>query len=141
MPPAGEGCRDARGKIDRAAVRCPRPLLNLPRLVGNLDRDKLHRLLGGIEGLEIPATISLSRARLLEASHSTPAVDLAFPIIVRPRGSHAGAGLAKLDDRAALLRYLDARPEQEFFIARFVDYTSGDGLFRKYRIVFIDGQP
>jgi hypothetical protein len=136
-----EECRDALGKIDRAAARWPRPLLNPPRLVGNLDRDKLYRLLGGIEGLEIPATIALSHAQLREASASTPAVDLKFPIIVRPRGSHAGAGLAKLDDRAALLRYLDARPEPEFFIARFVDYAGSDGLFRKYRIVFIDGRP
>jgi hypothetical protein len=136
-----EECRDALGKIDRAAMRWPRPLLNPPRLVCNLDRDKLHRLLDGIEGLEIPATMAVSRARLREASHSTPADDLAFPIIVRPRGSHAGAGLAKVDDRAALLRYLDARPEQEFFIARFVDYAGSDGLFRKYRLVFIDGQP
>ena len=136
-----EECRAALGKIDRAAARWPRPLLNPPRLVSNLDRDKLHRLLGGIEGLEIPATMALSHAQLREASPATPAIDLKFPIIVRPRGSHAGAGLAKLDDRAALLRYLDARPEQEFFIARFVDYASSDGLFRKYRIVFIDGQP
>lgn len=136
-----EDCRDALGKIDRAAARWPRPLLNPPRLVGNLDRDRLHRLLGGIEGLEIPATIALSRAQLCEASASTPAADLAFPIIVRPRGSHAGAGLAKLDDHAALLRYLDTRPEPEFFIARFVDYAGSDGLFRKYRIVFIDGRP
>jgi glutathione synthase/RimK-type ligase-like ATP-grasp enzyme len=137
-----EDCRDALAKIDRTAARWPRPLLNPPRLVGNLDRDKLHRLLDGIEGLEIPATMALSRAQLREASTpSTPAADLAFPIIVRPRGSHAGAGLAKIDDRAALLRYLDARPEPEFFIARFVDYASSDRLFRKYRIVFIDGQP
>jgi hypothetical protein len=136
-----EDCRDALGKIDRAAARWPRPLLNPPRLVGNLDRDKLHRLLGGIAGLEIPATIALSRAQLCEASPSTPAADLTFPIIVRPRGSHAGAGLEKVCDRAALLRYLDARPEPEFFIARFVDYAGSDGLFRKYRIVFIDGRP
>jgi hypothetical protein len=136
-----EECRDALDRIDRAAVRWPRPLLNPPCRVGNLDRDKLHHLLGGIAGLEIPATIAVSRAQLREASHSTPAVDLSFPIIVRPRGSHAGAGLAKVDDRAALPRYLDARPEQEFFIARFVDYASSDGLFRKYRIVFIDGRP
>ncbi len=53
-----EECRDALGKIDLAAPRWPRPLFNLPHLVGNLDRDKLHRLLGGIEGLEIPATIA-----------------------------------------------------------------------------------
>jgi hypothetical protein len=139
-------CRDALGRIDRAAARWPRPLLNPPRLVGNLDRDKLHRLLGGIAGLEIPATIAMSRTQLLEVSHSAPPVadveiDLSYPIIVRPRGSHAGAGLARVDDRAALLRYLDARPEQEFFIARFVDYASSDGLFRKYRIAFIDGRP
>jgi hypothetical protein len=136
-----EECRDALGKIDRAAARWPRPLLNPPRLVGNLDRDRLHRLLGGIEGLEIPATIAISRTQLREVSSSMPAADLAFPIIVRPRGSHAGAGLAKVCDRAELLRYLDTRPEPEFFVARFVDYAGSDGLFRKYRIVFIDGRP
>jgi hypothetical protein len=141
-----EECRDALRKIDRAAARWPRPLLNPPRLVGNLDRDRLHRLLDGIEGLEIPATIGVSRTQLLEMPHSAPAVagiaiDLAFPFIVRPRGSHAGAGLARIDDRAALLRYLETRPEQEFFVARFVDYAGIDGLFRKYRIVFVDGQP
>jgi glutathione synthase/RimK-type ligase-like ATP-grasp enzyme len=66
---------------------------------------------------------------------------LSFPIIVRPRGSHAGVGLARVGDRAALGRYLAERPEQEFFAARFVDYANDDGLFRKYRIVFIDRQP
>jgi hypothetical protein len=141
-----EECRDALRKIDHLAARWPRPLLNPPRLVGNLDRDKLHRVLGGIEGLEIPATIGVSRAQLLDVMHSTRAdsgiaADLSFPVIVRPRGSHAGAGLARIDDRDALFRYLDARQEEEFFIARFVDYASDDGLFRKYRIVFIDGRP
>src|SRR6202035_5211726 len=63
-----------------------------------------------------------------------------FPIIVRPRGTHAGVGLAKLSDGAMLERYLAGRPEQEFFVARFVDYASADGLFRKYRIVFVDGR-
>lgn len=140
-----EECRDALRKIDRLAARWPRPLLNPPRFVGNLDRDKLHRVLDGIDGLEIPATIGVSRAQLL-AMDSTRAdsgliADLSFPLIVRPRGSHAGAGLARIGDRAALLRYLDARQEEEFFIARFVDYASDDGLFRKYRIVFIDGRP
>ena len=69
------------------------------------------------------------------------AAELEFPLIVRPRGSHAGVGLAKLDDRAAIGRYLAERPEAEFFVSRFVDYASDDGLFRKYRIVFVDGKP
>jgi hypothetical protein len=40
-----------------------------------------------------------------------------------------------------LARYLGERSEAEFFVSRFVDYASSDGLFRKYRIVMIDGRP
>jgi hypothetical protein len=141
-----EDCRDALRKIDNAVSHWPRPILNPPHLVGNLDRDKLHRVLRGIQGLEIPATTAVARAQLLQLSDSSRAsgdiaADLAFPVIVRPRGTHAGVGLAKLDDRAALRRYLETRAEHEFFISRFVDYSGEDGLFRKYRIVFVDGRP
>jgi hypothetical protein len=141
-----EECRDALCKIDQAASRWPRPLLNPPRLVCNLDRDKLHWLLDGIVGLQIPATTGVARERLSELSQSSLAPadiapDLEFPVIVRPRGSHAGKGLAKVDDRAAIEVYLRERQEQEFFVSRFVDYSDDDGLFRKYRIVFVDGRP
>jgi glutathione synthase/RimK-type ligase-like ATP-grasp enzyme len=124
----------------------PRPLLNPPQLIGNLDRDKLHGLLGGIEGLEIPPTIGVSREQLSLLSQSALApsdlfAGIAFPVIVRPRGSHAGKGLAKLDDPAAVKHYLGEQPQESFFVSRFVDYRSDDGLFRKYRIVFVDGQP
>jgi hypothetical protein len=37
--------------------------------------------------------------------------------------------------------YLDGQPEREFFVSRFVDYSSADGQFRKYRIVIVDGKP
>ena len=46
-----------------------------------------------------------------------------FPIIVRPVGSHAGFGLEKLDDAAAVAAYLTNRPEDRFFISRYVDYA------------------
>jgi hypothetical protein len=141
-----EECRPALRKIEQAAPGWPRPLLNPPHLVGNLDRDKLHRLLQGIEGLDIPATTALTRTQLSalaqpDSSAANGATDLTFPMIVRPRGSHAGAGLAKVEDCVALGRYLAQRPEQEFFASRFVDYSNDDGLFRKYRIVFIGGRP
>ena len=140
-----EDCRDALAII-RAIPNWPRPLLNPPHLIGSLDRDKLHDLLMGIEGLAIPATAAASRERLTDLARSAAApcdiaADLAFPVIVRPRGSHAGAGLAKIDDPAAMRRYLGARQEQEFFVSRFVDYAGRDGLFRKCRIVVVDGRP
>ncbi|MGB6954246.1 MAG: hypothetical protein WBE54_03250 [Bradyrhizobium sp.] len=141
-----EDCRGALDKIAQAMTHWPRPLLNPPQRIGNLDRDKLHGLLDGIEGLEIPPTTGASREQLTEISLSvlSPSdisVGISFPIIVRPRGSHAGKGLAKLDDAAAVEYYLGEHPQESFFISRFVDYRSDDGLFRKYRIVFIDRKP
>ena len=141
-----EGCREALAKIDRALPRWPRPLLNPPQSVGNLDRDKLHRLLCGIEGLDIPATVAATRGQLSAVAQGNIglaeiAPGLEFPIIVRPRGSHAGVGLAKADDPEAIDRYLAERPEGDFFVSRFVDYADADGLFRKYRIAVVDGRP
>jgi hypothetical protein len=141
-----EECRDALRIIDHVADRWPRPLLNPPHLVSNLDRDKLYRLLHGIDGLDIPATIAVTPAQLSEVVLADVALngiaqELNLPIIIRPRGSHAGVGLAKIDDAAGIGRYLVERPEQEFFVSRFVDYADEDGLFRKYRVVFIDQRP
>jgi hypothetical protein len=141
-----EECVEAMRKIDAMASNWPRPLLNAPHLVRKLDRDKLHRLLRGIEGLDIPTTVCVGRAQLSEIARSNAgladiAADLQFPLIVRPRGSHAGVGLVKINDDAVLDVYLAGRTEQEFFLARFVDYANSDGMFRKYRIVFVDGRP
>jgi hypothetical protein len=141
-----DDCRAALDKIAHAAPTWPRPLLNLPKFIGRLDRDKLHGLLGGIEGIEIPQTVCVTREQLSKLSQSSLALSgvasgFAFPIIVRPRGAHAGKGLAKLDDANAIQNYLGEHEEDLFFASRFVDYRSDDGLFRKYRIVFIDGQP
>jgi hypothetical protein len=141
-----EECRPALAELDELAPRWPRPLLNLPSNVGNLDRDQLYRLLHDVEGIDIPATIAVPRARLVDISQTTAALaDITdgtdFPVIIRPRGSHAGVGLAKLNDASDLAHYLAERLEEEFFISRFVDYSNEDGQFRKYRIVIVDGRP
>jgi glutathione synthase/RimK-type ligase-like ATP-grasp enzyme len=67
--------------------------------------------------------------------------DGAFPLIIRPLDSHAGHGLEKVADVAELARYLAASTETDFFIASFIDYSGADGLFRKYRVVLVDGVP
>ncbi|MBR0780720.1 ATP-grasp domain-containing protein [Bradyrhizobium iriomotense] len=139
-------CREALAVIEQAAPRWPRPLLNRPELIGNLDRDKLYRLLADIPGLDIPVTANATRAQLTALSDGRIACaeitsELHFPMIVRPRGTHAGVGLAKVDDAAALKAYLAERQEQDFFVARFVNYASPDGLFRKIRLTMVDGKP
>lgn len=141
-----EECREALALIQKAAPRWPRPLLNRPELIGNLDRDKLYRLLADIPGLDIPVTANATRAQLMALSEGRIACaeisgELQFPMIARPRGTHAGVGLAKIDDAAALAAYLAGRQEQDFFVARFINYTGPDGLFRKIRLTMVDGKP
>ena len=141
-----EECREALAMIEKAAPNWPRPLLNRPELIGNLDRDKLYRLLAGIPGLDIPVTANATRAQLSALAEGQIACteitgELHFPMIARPRGTHAGVGLAKLDDAAALAAYLVERQEQDFFVARFVNYAGPDGLFRKIRLTIVDGKP
>jgi hypothetical protein len=138
-------CRLALTDIERLAPHWPRPMLNHPGRIGSLDRDKLYRLLSDVEGIDIPATASVTRSQLADvAKASASLADVAegatFPIIARPRGSHAGRGLAKLNQASDLVPYLAVQPDGEFFVSRFVDYCSEDGQFRKYRIVAVDGK-
>jgi hypothetical protein len=133
-------------EIERLARSWPRPLLNHPDRVRQLSRERLCALLDGAPGLATPMTLRVDRTSLERLAAGAVAIgdllpDGAFPAIVRPVGSHAGRGLKKLDAAAALTGYLAERPEAEFYLSRYVDYSGADGLFRKYRIAFIDGVP
>lgn len=124
----------------------PRPVLNLPERIAHLSRDSACALLKPVAGIVMPDTARISRHALERIARAELAVtsvlaDGAFPLIVRPVDSHAGKGLAKLDDPAAIADYLQTMAQDEFYISRFVDYRGKDGLFRKYRIVLIEGRP
>lgn len=138
-----EESRAALATIEAAAAGWPVPLLNQPQAINRLDRDKLYQALHGVEGLDIPATVVVTRDTLVSVAEGdtelAAACDIDYPAIVRPRGSHAGFGLAKIDDATALAAYLVERGEAEYFVSRFVDYSGDDGQFRKYRVVVVDG--
>ena len=145
VAPDDARCRDAVGEMRDMLENWPRPVLNLPQNILDLDRHKLCRKLSGIAGLEIPLTDVVSRDWLARLAQQPSILierlaDGHFPLIVRPIGSHAGLGLRKLETADDIDIYLAERPEAEFFISRFIDYSSADGLFRKYRILLIDGR-
>lgn len=144
VAPDDDKTQETLDEIERMVAKWPCKILNPPMRIRSLDRDRLYRLLKSIPGLEIPMTARLTRADLAaldEASLSRRLDDGAFPLIARPTGSHAGRGLAKLNTASDIAGYLAERPEAEFFVSRFVDYASADGLFRKYRLVCVDGVP
>ena len=71
--------------------------------------------------------------------HGEPS-PIALPVIIRPLGSHAGEKLHCVRSAAELdAYYAQHRGVRVFTIAPFVDYRSADGLWRKYRVIFVDG--
>lgn len=144
--PASDATHAALIEIERLAQNWPRPIVNSPRKIYEMERDRLHKLLGDVPGIVIPATVRADRDDLADvAEGTTPLGDLLadakFPLIVRPVGSQAGRGLERLEGAEAIPPYLGVRLEEDFFVSRFIDYSGQDGLFRKYRIVFVDGKP
>ena len=125
----------------------PRPLINgRPDRIAELTRDGVCALLAGVEAVVAPATARVSREILGGIGRDQIALDgllpgQAFPIIVRPIGSHAGTGLEKLDSRGAIAGYLAGQDADSFYMAPFVDYAGPDGQFRKQRIALIEGRP
>lgn len=124
----------------------PRPVVNPPAQIAHTSRDGLFAQLHDLPGVAMPRTERLDRAQLAALANGELALGAVlpgddFPLIVRPLGSHAGHDLEKMAQASDLLAYLDAVDAERFYIARFVDYRSDDGQFRKYRIVLVDGLP
>jgi hypothetical protein len=69
------------------------------------------------------------------------ALDVTLPLIVRPVGSQAGYALARVDDTEELRAYLDGQLHDAYFVTPFIDYQNEDGLYRKYRVMFVGGKP
>jgi len=124
----------------------PRPVINPPDRILSMSRDGVCGLLADAPGIELPLSARVSRRALERIGEGDLPIDAVlhdgcFPLIVRPVGSHMGHGLCKLDTAAAIAPHLAAAPDEEFFVSRYVDYAGADGLFRKYRVVLIEGKP
>ncbi|MBL6986507.1 MAG: RimK family alpha-L-glutamate ligase [Methylobacter sp.] len=133
-------------EIETALASWPRPVLNRPNRIALMSRNEACALLKSAPGIEMPITVRIDRQTLEQIAYQKlPLTDILadgqFPIIVRPVDSHAGRDLDKIEDTDSLIHYLQNMPNDEFYASRFVNYRGQDGLFRKYRIVLIDGKP
>lgn len=134
-------------RLQQDLTNWPRPVLNVPQAIPGLARPLASQALADIPGLRMPKVGRIGREALQAMADgqgpeavSTEGLCPSFPWILRPQGTHAGQGLERIADTSALAVYLQRQPAHDFFLAPFVDYASADGLFRKYRIVMVDGR-
>lgn len=138
----GEGPENAAvlANLQRLLNDFPTPILNnAPALIARLSRDRVSEMLYDLPGVICPQTRRVSRFMLIAAERSGRFFD--YPAVVRPVGSHAGHGLAKVENPADLRAYLSVNQEDDFYTAPFIDYRGADGIYAKSRVVLINGQP
>ncbi len=121
-------------------------IVNHPERIAMLARDSASKLLRDIPGLIMPPTVLAQRHVLTVIAAGeqrlemvSPGVD--FPVIIRPANSHAGKDLERIDAAPELAAYLAVVQADDFYIAPFIDYSSADGQFRKYRVILVEGRP
>jgi hypothetical protein len=128
-------------RLAGSSANWPRPLINDPGLIAGLTRDGFAKLMQGAHGVVVPPVQRIDRDDLGVSDQSADFARFDYPIIARPVGSHAGEGLNKIDGASDLERYLNEVECDHYYVAPFVDYSNADGLFRKFRIVLIEGEP
>jgi glutathione synthase/RimK-type ligase-like ATP-grasp enzyme len=114
------------------AERAGRPAINSPEIVATLGRSEVAERFAASSSIVAPAVERVDAAALRARSINEP-------LVVRPVGSQAGFGLARIGDPEELRAYLEEHVYPAYFAMPFVDYRNDDGFFRKYRIMFVAG--
>jgi len=115
-------------------------LLNPPAKIARTRRDLVEPLFGHIDGLKIPRTVRVSAAEIAAGGVRDAArrAGVAEPFLVRPIGSHGGKGLFLVGGEAP---DEPLTPAGAYYLTAFEDFRAADGLFRKYRMIFVDRRP
>jgi hypothetical protein len=63
-----------------------------------------------------------------------------LPLLVRVAGPHGGDDFDKFDNWSSIAEFVTPAPEVNYYLIEYIDYRSEDGFFRKYRVIFVDGE-
>jgi len=115
-----------------------RLVLNDPAHVMRTRRDLLPGVLAGIGDVVVPPVVRVARGDGPDSlRRQIEAAGLAPPLLLRPPGSHGGAGVVRID----AWNGLDGLAGQDvagWYVTVFVDCRAADGFVRKYRVAFVN---
>ena len=130
---------EAYGTLSRFAAR--HPILNHPDAVARTRRDRLPAVLEGIPNLVVPRTLRLTRAQAGSPAlvADLEAAGMTYPVLVRSIAGHGGEGTQLVHTPEQMAGFALGEADAYYFIA-FHDARLADGLYRKYRMVFVEGK-
>jgi tetratricopeptide (TPR) repeat protein len=108
-----------------------RRVLNRFDLVRPTRRSDLPALLAGLDDVIVPACVFLDTGD--DRKRVTP------PVLIRPIGAHGGEGVRRVESADEILDALS--DSGGCYATSFVDFRGADGMYRKYRAIFVDRVP
>jgi tetratricopeptide (TPR) repeat protein len=115
--------------------RLGRPTVNHPNLIMRTDRETMARSLADIPGCVVAKTIRIAGATVADEF-----AGLSMPQLVRVVGTHGGQDFEKCETPEEIAAFTSKKPNLDYYLTEYIDYHSADGFFRKYRVIFIDGE-
>ena len=130
------------GSIYRLLRRFPHiPVINPPESVLRTSRAENVRRLSGLDHVIIPPIELVECGQGLDRVISqVESAGFCYPLVLRRRGGHGANQIHKIDSRFELEEWFTHQDQhQVFYVSPYFHYCWGDGLFRKFRVFFIDG--
>lgn len=126
--------RDIIASVVELADQFEKPVVNHPSLILATDRQSIATRLAGMADIAMPGTVRLLPEELRQ--HLAKGI-VSFPSIIRHAGTHGGDRMEKVENEAELLAFAAEAGDSPLYLTQYVDYASADGLFRKYRFIFV----
>ena len=134
-----------RGSLQRCAELCDSvssPVINKPQSILRTTRELVSGLLQEIPGILMPKTMRFQPLSPREVFGYAETVGISLPFIARVADDLTGKSrvLVQSPDDLGLLNALpfDGR---DFLLTEFIDFKGDDGLYHRYRLLVIDGEP
>ena len=135
-------CTGALLLAQRLVARSQAPVINAPAEVLHTGREAHARRLAGLAGLTVPRMTQVSKTPPpgTPVSRQLETAGLEFPLLLRAPGFHGGHFFVRVETPAALSSALHELPGEHLLAIEHLDARGPDGLYRKFRMMRIDGQ-
>ena len=130
-------CRRALDRLATLVRSSDITIVNTVDAVRRSSRTELPNVIAasGTRGVRVPKTTRFAGDAATLERH-IEATGHRWPVLLRPAGTHSSKGLTKVDHPSGL-QQLDL--PHDLLVSEYIDFRSSDGLYRKYRMIYVDG--